>query len=203
MTAIDTTRPSLTLVKSFTYRGAPELWSNTYFMDGALPASPSSWKTLADAVIVIEKSLYKSTTSVVKAIGHQAGESVAVWSYDYAAAMESVPGTFPALDGDDGPGDSACWIRWSTDALTSKGKPIYLRSYFHPAYFDTTPHPDVTAPDWITAAQAYGNAWIAGFADGGGVEHHRAGPHGVAGLVAVPGAYTTTRTLERRGKRPT
>lgn len=202
MTAIDTTRASVTIVKSFPYRGSPELWSNTYFMDGALPSSPSSWKTLADNVIAIEKSLYKLTTTAVKAIGHQAGESVAVWSYDYAAMSEEVEGTFDGADGDDGPGDSAAWIRWSTDALTSKGKPIYLRSYYHPAYFDTTPHPDVVAADWVDNAQAFGDAWIAGFADGDSVEHHRAGPRGVAGLVATPSTYTTTRTLERRGKRP-
>src|ERR1700755_2013809 len=94
MTAIDTALPSLTLVKTFQYRGNDEEWSNTYFMDGDLPSSPASWKTLADAVIDQEKTLYDLTQSVVRAIGHQAGESVAVWGFDYEGAGEAVPGTF-------------------------------------------------------------------------------------------------------------
>lgn len=204
MTAIDTTRPSLTIVKQFTYRGNDEIWSNTYFMDGDLPSSPSSWKTLADAVIADEVPLYMSDVSVVKAIGHQAGESVAVWSYDYLAVAESVPGTYVDADAFAESGDTAAWIRWSTDALTSKGKPIYLRSYFHPAYVDNASgHHDEIAAAWIANAEEYGADWIAGFADGDAVVHHRAGPHGVAGLAASASPDATTRTLERRGKRPT
>lgn len=203
MTAIDTTRPSLTIVKSMEYRDAPEEWSNTYFMDGDLPASPASWKHLADLVIADEVPLYDATISVVRAIGHKAGESVAVWSYDYAAVSESVPGTFNPVGSTPQGGDSAAWIRWSTDALTSRGKPIYLRSYFHPAYAAgvlSTNRDDVDSA-WITSAQEYGDDWIAGFADGDGVVHHRAGPHGVAGLVASVSQFVTTRTLERRGRR--
>jgi hypothetical protein len=201
---IDTTRPSLTIVKSMTYRGAPEEWSNTYFMDGTLPASPSSWKVLADAVIAEEKGLYDSGQAVVRAIGHQAGQSVAVWAYDYLAHSESVAGTFDTSGTFPQSGDTAAWIRWSTDALTSKGKPIYLRSYFHPAYAfgDLESNRDEVAASWITAAEEYGADWIAGFNDGDAVTHHRAGPHGVTGLVALASAWCTTRTLERRGKRP-
>lgn len=203
MTAIDTALPSLTIVKSFTYRGAPEEWSNTYFMTGDVPASPASWKTLADAVIADEVPIFRSTTEVVRAIGHDAGESVAVWSYDYLAASEEVPGTLATGTGVQQSGDTAMWIRWTTDQLTSKGKPIYLRSYYHPAISSAGAAVDVIDSGWVTAAQEYGDDWIAGFADGDGVMHHRAGPHGVVGLVALPSTYATTRTLERRGRRPT
>lgn len=205
MTAIDTTRPSLTIVKSFGYRGTPEEFSNTYFMDGALPASPSSWKTLADNVIAEEKAIFPSNVTIVRAIGHQAGQSVAVWAYDYLAHSEEVAGTLtPPSASVPMPGDSAVWIRWSTDALTSKGKPIFLRSYYHGLFqgnTDTTN--DLSPAAQVTAMQEYGDDWIAGFADGDAVVHHRAGPHGVAGLTALPSTYITTRTLERRGKRPT
>lgn len=204
MTAIDTALPSLTIVKQFTYRGAPEEFSNTYFMTGDLPASPSSWKTLADAVIADEAPLYLATTKLIRAIGHQAGQSVAVWDYDYLAASEEVDGTYTGTSATPQSGDTAAWIRWSTDQRTSKGKPIYLRSYYHPAYSENAGGgQDTIAASWITNAQEYGDDWIAGFTDGDGVVHHRAGPHGVVGLVAEPSAFPTTRTLERRGKRPT
>jgi hypothetical protein len=204
MTAIDTTRNSLTIVKSFEYRGSPEEWSNTYFFVGDLPASPSSWKTLADNVIADEVTLYDSGTEVVRAIGHQAGQSVAVWSYDYLAESEEVPGTFDTGDGTPQAGDSAAWLRWSTDQKTGKGKPIYLRSYFHPAYVAglTAAARDEIASAWQTAAQAFGDAWIAGYADGDAETHVRCGPKGAVGLVALPSTYATTRTLERRGRRP-
>jgi hypothetical protein len=205
LTSISTTRHSLTLVKSFGYRGAPEEWSNTYFFTGDLPSTPAAWKTLADNVIAQEKTLYDANTEVVKAIGHQAGDSVAVWSYDYAAASESVPGTLTiGVSTVPQGGDSASWLRWSTDQLTSKGKPIYLRSYFHPAYAggSTDSTRDEVSTNWTTPAQAFGDAWIAGFSDGSET-HVRCGPKGAVGLVALPSTYVTTRTLERRGKRPT
>lgn len=203
MATIDTTDNSLTIVKTFTYRTAPEEWSNTYFFTGDLPSSPASWKTLADAVIEDEKTLYDAGTSAVRAIGHKAGESIAVWSYDYAAASESVPGTYAMTGAFALSGDTASWIRWSTDQLNSKGKPIYLRSYYHPGYGSSSAHADEVAASWQTAAQAFGNAWIAGYDDGDSVLHTRCGPHGAVGLVALPSTYTTTRTLERRGRRPT
>lgn len=204
MTAIGTTRHSLTIIKSMPYRGAPEEFGNTYFFTGDLPADPAHWKTLADNVIADEVPLYDAQTNVVRAIGHQAGESVAVWSYDYAAASEEVPGTLgiSATCVAQG-GDSALWLRWSTDQLTSKGKPIYLRSYFHPAYADgdTSTTRDTASPSWTAQAQEFGDDWIAGFSDGSET-HVRCGPHGAVGLVALPSSFVTTRTLERRGRRP-
>lgn len=204
MTAIDTNRASLTIVKSFLYRGEPEEWSNTYFFTDTIPATSASWKHLADLVIAQEKTLYDPLTEVVRAIGHQAGDSVAVWGYDYEANTATVPGTYSIGANFMHSGDSAAWVRWSTSQRTSKGKPIYLRSYFHPAYVvgDVAATRDTIASNWRTAALAYGNAWIAGFDDADGVTHKRCGPHGAVGLVTDASTYATTRTLERRGKRP-
>lgn len=201
MTVISTTRDSITIVKSFSYRGAAELYSNTYFMDGATPASAASWKTLADAVMAAEKLMHSSDVTMVAAVGHKAGDSVAVWSRDYAAAGDSVVGTYTPTGGIRGGGDTATWVRWATGALTSKGKPIFLRNYFHPAWASAAA-PDTCLASLKTAMETYGTAWITGFTDGGSVVHHRAGPHGAAGVAPVVGStYVTTRTLERRGKR--
>jgi len=201
--SIDTDRPSLTLVKKFDYRGNDEEWTNTYFFTGDAPTSPASWKTLADNVAAGEKTLYPSSTHIVRAIGHEAGESVAVWSYDYEANTEEIAGTYAETGASRDAGDTAQWIRWSTDQMTSLGKPIYLRSYYHPGFRQTSGTADQVAPSWQTAAQAYGDDWIDGFLDGDSEERHRCGPHGAVGLVTAYSEFITTRTLKRRGRRPT
>jgi hypothetical protein len=95
------------------------------------------------------------------------------------------------------------WLRWSTDLLTTKGKPIYLRNYFHGCFRTQTGTDfDLASADQKAALEEYGADWVTGFIDGDGVTHHRAGPHGVIGLVPLASTYITTRTLERRGKRP-
>lgn len=202
MTAIDTTRDSLTLIYTLPYRGSPEEVSQTYFMDGATPATAASWKTLADNVIAAEKLTMPNTNIFVRAIGHKAGDSVAVFEYDYAAHSATVAGT----DGgaaNEGSGDTAVWVRWPTAAKTSKGKPIFLRTYFHPAQGNSLTDMDTTRAALKTKLVTFAEAWVTGFADGDAVVHHRAGPHGVAGLTGcIASPFTTTRTLERRGRRP-
>lgn len=194
---------SITIVKTWPYRGSQEEWSNTYHFDGATPASDASWKALADAIIADEAAILRATCSIIRAIGHVGGSTTHVWAYDYAANDEETAGTYVVASGEMvGGGDSACWIRWSTDQLTSKGKPIYLRSYYHPGYGTSAANPDDVYSTWVDAAQTYGDAWIAGYDDGDSVTHHRAGPNGAIGLVALPSPEVTTRTLERRGRRP-
>jgi hypothetical protein len=196
---------SITIVKSFSYRGAAEEFSNTYHMDGATPTSAASWKTLADNIIAAEKLIFPSQCTIVRAMGHKAGTNVAVFFYDYAAHAASVAGTFAPAGGTvPAPGDAAAWVRWSTAAVTSRGKPIYLRSYFHNMMIgNTDATKDTFGATQKTALETYATAWITGFADGAPVTHHRAGPNGAAGLTPVlASTYITTRTLERRGKRP-
>jgi hypothetical protein len=134
MTAIDTALASLTIVKTIKYKGADEVYGNTYFFDGTKPASDASWKTLADAVIAEEKVLFPSDVFITSAIGHQAGQSVAVWGYDYLANSAAVAGTYSIGTEYRQAGNVAAWLRWSTTQKTSKGKPIFLRSYYHPAF---------------------------------------------------------------------
>lgn len=195
---------SITLIKSFSYRGAAEEFSNTYHMDGTTPASSASWKTLADNIIAAEKAIYPSTVSIVRGMGHKAGVKTAQWFYDYAAHSASVPGTAgtPAASVPMA-GDAAVWIKWSTTQFTSRGKPIYLRSYYHRLWQGNTDTTCDTNPaSHKTVMETYGAAWITGFLDGASVSHHRAGPNGAIGLAATASTYITTRTLERRGKRP-
>ena len=192
---------SITIVKTFTYRDAPEEYSNTYHFRDSWPDSDTKWKTLADAVIAAEKLVHLPDSVIVRAIGHIGGDKVAKFDYDYLSHGTQVVGTF---SGGGGPtsGDVAGWVRWPTTAKTSNGKPIYLRSYFHnctPLGFTATTKDELHGL-WATALTTYGNAWVTGFSDGTAT-YHRCGPNGATGGTAVCGTYLTTRTLERRGKR--
>lgn len=204
MATVDTTRPSLTIVKKFTYRGDNnEEWENTYFFDGSTPSTDTKWKALADAVIAEEKKVYGSGVAVVRANGHQPGDSLAVWSYDYANGSGAIPGIFTTTGLTPMPGDVAAWVRWSTTARTELGKPIFLRNYFHGVYdsgttFGTTA--EQLNGGQKTAMAAFGTAWVTGFSDGSET-HHRCGPHGATGFGPIASTYLTTRSLKKRGKR--
>lgn len=204
MAPIDTTNPSLTIVKQFPYRGALQEWSNTYFFTGPTPSDAAAWKALADDVIADERHLYDNQCEVVRAVGHEAGETIAVWGYDYAAAGEEVAGdlTLSATCIRQS-GDTANWLRWATAERTDKGKPIYLRNYYHPAFVDGTTEAaaDQVSPTWSANAETFGGDWVTGYTVDG-VERFRTGPHGATGFNPQSCAFATTRTLKRRGRRP-
>jgi hypothetical protein len=192
--------PSVTIVKSFTYRGSAEEFSNTYHFDGDDPATDAEWKAIADAIIALERHVYTSSVTVVRAVGHKAGVAVHAWSYDYAAHSETTAGDLTVVSGTRMAGDDAVWVRWSTTQLTSTGKPIYLRSYFHDAHHSVTAgQQDDIYSNQVTALQDFGDAMLDFMGDD---SRHRAGPNGAVAQSSLAGTYVTTRTLERRGRRP-
>jgi hypothetical protein len=194
----------LTIVKRFTYRAdATEEFSNTYWLTGSVPSDAAAWKTLADALIAQEKTVYQSTVSVVRAYGYNsdADNAPAVWSYDYLAASATVPGTLsPTGTWTTAPGDAAVWLRWKTSRTNSNGKSIYLRKYFHGAVINTA-----ASPDTINATQKTNlNALGAKLQDGSFAEARtvRSRLHAETLVGHDASSYITTRTLKRRGKRP-
>lgn len=192
----------LTLIKRFTYRGdATEEWSNKYHLTGSIPADATAWKALADALIAQEKTVYPGTTSVIRAYGYDSDDvsPSAVWSYDYLAHAAAVAGTVTLGTGKHGAGDQAGVVWWKTDRLNSRGRPIYLRKYFHDCLVDPT-----------TSDNLYGNtttgyaAFANKLADGTFLDARkiRSRTHDDAILSQGYDQYVTTRTLKRRGKRP-
>lgn len=194
---------SITIVKDFDYRGAKEEYSNTYHFTNDAPTTQGRWQAFADAIILAEKAIHLVDVRIIRAVGHKAGVKPRDFFHDYLALGASVAGTL-ALQAANviAPGDVAGWVRWPTDQFTSRGKPIYLRSYYHHvAHGNLNSTDDIMSTTMKTAFETYATAWNTGFSDGT-TTHARSGPNGAVGLTPVlASSFVTTRTLERRGRR--
>lgn len=189
---------SLTLIKRFTYKGNNEEWSNTYHFTGATPATPAAWKTLADAWIAAERTVLPNSCAYVRAYGYAPGNEHSVAQIDYVALGGAlVLGSYSAAGNPQAPGDSAFMIRGLV-GLSTTGKKVYVRKYFHAAIC-TPGNGDTLVAGQKTASDAYCATLIAGTLPGAA---KWSGPQGadVTGPVTLP--FLTTRTLKRRGKRP-
>ena len=193
----------LTVIKKFTYRDAPEEYSNEYFLTGSIPADAAAWRTLFDALVTQEKTLYPSTVTVVRGYGHDSDDphAAAVWSVDLTVSPNTpVAGTLALGRGIQMPGDDAVWARWKTSRLNSKGKAIYLRKYFHPAVSAGTTNKDAVLQAQVDALNAFG----AKLSDGSFTDARTIRSRAHSETITGHGSsiYITTRTLKRRGKRP-
>lgn len=187
--------PSIVITKSMLYRGVAEQWSNKYHFSGPTPANDAAWKALGQAIWAQEAGFLNATVSIVGITGYEAGVAAAKSTVLHADS-NFFPTTGQAAVGTQAPGDAAMWVRWATPARNSKGKPIYLRKYFHG--FNVTP------PDTIQATTKANAVTYAGKMTDGTLPNgvKLCGPQGaVAGTAKVP-SFTTTRTLKRRGKDP-
>src|SRR5678815_411108 len=192
----------LTVVKKFTYRGdSTEEWSNTYALSGSTPADSGAWRTLFDLLVTQEKTLYQSTSSVIRGYGYDEVPTTgthAVWTVDLTISPNTpVPGTLAS--GDRFAGDQAAWVRWGLDRFNSKGKRVYLRKYFHDGGQDSTTA-DNLITGYRTALTNFGaKMWDGSFASGRTI----VSKDGEVPIGAGIAPYITTRTLKRRGKRGT
>jgi len=180
-----------------------EEYSNQYHLSGSVPSSDANWLTLIDALIAQEKTIYPSNTVVVRAYGYDsdAEDATAVYVKDYLAGGGSgTPGTLTVGTNVRCPGDAAVWVRWGTSRFNSRGKRIYLRKYFHPAYSSGASTPDIAISAQLTALGNFGvKMRDASFAESRTI---RSRLHAETIVGSAAGDYITTRTLKRRGKRP-
>lgn len=192
--------PSVTLVKRMPYRGVPEEWSNTYHFTGSTPADEAEWRALVIAIHNTERAIYAAKVVLVQAYGYAAGNETSVAQMDYRTGANALrPGTNPGSNDWAVPGDAAVMMR-AKIGTSSSGKKVYVRKYFHGSFAVSDGNAD-TAPNGVIAAMnAHGAAMLAGGLPGGA---KWSGPQGQEATLPLASPYVTTRTLKRRGKRPT
>ena len=192
-------KPGLTVISEIDYRGGREEYSNQFHFTGSAPTDAAGWDALCAAFIPLFRALIPSQVTVKRIYCYTDTANDSVHSYDLANHGGVLTGTAAYGGGvTTCPGDSAYWVRWTTGRTSSKGKPVYLRKYFHPGIsvaatkdlLDTTLKGNITTAAAAIAASS--GAWP-------GI----AGPtYDVPGTVATVSQWITTRTLKRRGKRP-
>jgi len=188
----------LSIVKRFPYRGDPlEEFSNTYHFKGQPPGDDASWRVLANDVWNVEKLHFPTNVLFVRAYGYDSDDPNAhhVFQLDNTIPGPPPGGTY-AGTGSGFAGDQAACMWWKTNRLSSRGKPIYLRKYVHSGFASAANHDDLEAGYMAQLdSDAQGLNTIHG-----GLRSPRTDDTVVAHGV-IP--YVTTRTLKRRGKRPT
>lgn len=194
--------PKITIVKRFTYRNAPEEFSNSYHFSGTVPSDAAGWKTLADAIITAERPTVIADIKFVRAYGYVAGTIASVAQIDYTQAPNTLLSGTKTITAQIAPGDAAATVRWLTPDTNSRGKKIYLRKYFHGV--EVQAGTSDAACDMVNPAQkalwlTFANKMIDGTLPGG---FTYCGPQGAVASAPAVAQFVTTRTLKRRGKRP-
>ena len=181
--------------KSFAYRGVQEEYANIYHLSGTQPADQAAWQSLADAVKDLERPILSPVVTFTSWLGYNDGSDTA----DYTGLHTgTLTGSYSMTSQIQCPGDDAMWVRWATGDRSSSGKPIFLRKYFHPAV-TLAAGGDSISSTWRTAAATYGAAMTAGGL-AGTLKICR--PNGHLGTTVLAASFVTTRTLKRRGRRP-
>lgn len=192
--------PGVVIYKTFAWRGNTEEWGNTYHFVGDAPSTDSGWRDLVDDLIDMEKAVIDSSVTIERAICYEDTDNPSVYSYDLAAFAGTVPGSIShtGLGAHVQEGSSAYMARWNTGRRSSKGKPVYLRKYWHPA-LDTGSNPDVVNSGVVALVDTFAEDVMSASGAWPGL----AGPDGVAPVGWLAETYTTNRTLRKGRRRPT
>jgi hypothetical protein len=205
------TTTGLTLVKRFDYRGnTQEEFSNKYWFKGSPPGDDASWNVLLTDLLNIEKTIFPVDVQYVRAYGYDDSKNDAnhVFAHDWDVNPPNPTGSFlPVVDSIRMAGDQAALAWWLCARKSRKGKPIYLRKYFHAGYVEPGGGDDLSAQyhaalsDILTPiAVLHGGLTAKDLPDYHGEEDTGAANDNIINGGANP--YVTTRTLKRRGKRP-
>lgn len=188
------TRSSLVVTKTMTYKGSTVFWSNRYHVTGPETITLEEFEVLADAVTAAEQDALTGDQEIVEVTWSDASTATSTNPHGlvtqtktYALSGTTAPGDALAT-----PGDCATFIRYSTDARSTKNHPIYLFNYYHGPKSEESNPVDILHPTIRTRWLTYGTAWLAGFSDGTNTRV-RCGPRGANATAREVPEYITHR----------
>lgn len=157
------TVPSISIEKSFLFKGGNRTWGNRYHFLGGTPADATHWHTLMDAVVAAEALVYESSQTIISATGYAAGTDVPIASKTYSTA-----GTGSYSTATLGVGEAAALVRYTTAARTTKNHPIYLFNYYHGVVLQNASPGVVDSLNTTYKANlaTFAGKWLTGFSDG-------------------------------------
>lgn len=188
------------IVSKFDYRGKPEEFSNRFSFADRQPIDQTTWLTMANALIDHMIPCFPGSTSFVRAYGYAPSAISAEFVHDFENPGPARTGTFiPAAGQTRMPGDTAMTLRYSSAKMSTRGKHVYGRNYFHDVYNDSASAYDRLSQTQQAAFTQLGTDLCSG------TIHPRLSiclPNATWDLFS-PHAdqWLTTRTLHRRGKR--
>ncbi len=196
-------KPGVVMVYSFQYRGQPEEWSQKYHFTGSAPSDDAGWVSLIESLRDIVKEALTDRVTIVRAYGYHdtAPGHDADYVYEASDHGGAVAGLIDTSTAIVAPGDAAAWVRWKTSRTNTHGKPIYLRKYFHGCILSGSADDtqDSLAAAYKSQLETFATDVQSSLLSWPGL----AGPNGDETFLASSAStYVTTRTLERRGKRP-
>lgn len=192
---------SIVIAKSINYRGAPEIYTNKYHLEGTTPTTLAEARTLLRAIWSSERGALGANTKLTGGSFYVAGNEAARFMFDatnMGGTTAENSGGITSNTGEGTPGDAAVWVRWGTTERNSKNKPIYLRKYFHG--FPTEADGDIPAAAVRAALAAHGAKMYDGTLPGG---MKVCGPQGADAVSHAVAQFVTTRTLKRNARVPT
>jgi hypothetical protein len=191
-------QPKVVIVKRFLYRGKEEEWSNSYSLTGGpVGGDYAGWKTLLDAIIASEKVCYRGSSAIVRGYGYADGALQSSQTIDYVAIGGTLVTGTQAGTGAQAEGDQAITLRAATNKRTVKGKPIYIRKYFHGFIRESSM--DYVSTAIMAQLVTHGNKMLDGTLPGA---VKWCAPDGSIANRPQASSFITTRTLKRRGRRP-